>query len=169
MNEYGVFLKNRGGFSHLSAKLACVNLILFVLASCTSVSFQQIQVQEINETSVTAEAGSAIQIEAVDTPQTSLNAPVQQDEELLSTPVLIQRAWERGEISNGERLLYLTYAIYEHESLPSEYHSSKGWYGTMTVKEIKEVVGSEKLCDLDEFVQSELRRLLPGQSVTCNE
>ena len=54
----------------------------------------------------------------------------------LATPELIQLAYDAGEISDGERLLYLAYAVYEYQSLPARYQGSVGWYGTSTVLEL---------------------------------
>ena len=56
----------------------------------------------------------------------------------LSTPQLLAQAVQKGEIDKDTRLLYLTYAIYEPESLPEEYRSNVGWHGTEYVRELKD-------------------------------
>jgi hypothetical protein len=86
----------------------------------------------------------------------------------LATPVLIDAALARGEITTGQRLLYLTYAVYEPDSLPEEFRSNAPWRGTMIVREIKQFAASkESFCALDVYIQREIRRLIP-ESVTCS-
>ncbi len=86
----------------------------------------------------------------------------------LSTPELIEAASARGDISDGQRLLYLTYAIYEPNSLPEEFHSNAPWRGTMVVREIKQYAASkETFCTLAPDIQREIRRLIP-ESVICS-
>jgi|WetSurMetagenome_2_1015567.scaffolds.fasta_scaffold465331_1 hypothetical protein len=85
----------------------------------------------------------------------------------LSTPSLINQALEKGEISHEQRLLYLTYAVYEYKSLPLNFQSNIEWEGTFTVEELKKNVFSEELCKLDKYIQSEMRRLLGGGE-KCN-
>ena len=65
-------------------------------------------------------------------------APVTAEEarSKLSTPMLIDAAYARGEISAEERLLYLAYAIYEPGSLPVRFRSTVPWHGTTTVAEL---------------------------------
>jgi hypothetical protein len=53
-----------------------------------------------------------------------------------TTPDLIQLAYNEGEISEGQRVLFLAYALYEHGSLPPHYQGDKGWHGTIYVKEL---------------------------------
>jgi hypothetical protein len=85
-----------------------------------------------------------------------------------ATPELIDAALARGEISTGRRLLYLTYAVYEPDSLPKEFHSDVPWRGTMLVREIKQYAASrETFCTLDTDIQREIRRLIP-ESVSCS-
>lgn len=54
----------------------------------------------------------------------------------LATPMLIDAAYARGEISTEERLLYLAYAIYEPGSLPARFRSNAPWHGTAVVAEL---------------------------------
>lgn len=79
----------------------------------------------------------------------------------LSTPALIGQAFENGKITDEQRLLYLTYAVYEGESLPSQYRSDTGWHGTFIVAEIKEAASNPNtFCTFSSFGQNELKRLL---------
>lgn len=80
----------------------------------------------------------------------------------LSTPQLINYAFENGEIREGQRLLYLAYAIYDYELLPDEFRSNVGWEGTSIVAELKEKVSDlSVLCDFDKDVVLELQRIFP--------
>lgn len=95
------------------------------------------------------------------------SSPTARSQEL-STPELIEQALARREITAEQRLLYLAYAVYEHESLPVQFRSNAGWRGTSIVKEIKEAADSPSvMCTLSPHVQSELRRLLDG-GVMCD-
>jgi hypothetical protein len=86
----------------------------------------------------------------------------------LSTPELIDQALARSEISEEERLLYLAYAIFEYESLPTRFHSKVGWRGTAVIEELNEAVGSPAiLCSMSPYVQSELLRLIK-LNTTCS-
>jgi hypothetical protein len=62
----------------------------------------------------------------------------------LSTPHRIEQAFARGEITESERVLYLAYALYEPQSLPAEFHSSLGWYGTQYVLEVQNGMSSAR-------------------------
>ena len=84
-----------------------------------------------------------------------------------STPALIDAAYEAGTISQSDRILYLTYAVYEPESLPEEYVSTAPWHGTLVVREIKDLATTSALCDLPPDVQTELFRLVQG-AYQCN-
>ncbi len=53
----------------------------------------------------------------------------------LSTPELIDQAFARGEITEEERLLYLAYALYGYESLPTRLLSNVGWFGESVLEE----------------------------------
>jgi len=78
----------------------------------------------------------------------------------ISTPDLIQLAFERGEITAEYRLLYLAYAIYEPESLPKRFHSNVGWRGTLTNMELYEAINTPSvLCFMSPYVRSEFQRL----------
>jgi hypothetical protein len=85
----------------------------------------------------------------------------------LSTPDLIDQSLTAGQISEGQRILYLAYAVYEPASLPAQFRSTVPWRGTSTVQEIKKTVSSmDAFCSFDSEIQSELRRLVP-QSADC--
>jgi hypothetical protein len=100
-------------------------------------------------------------------PETELEETVPSNETSLTTPEIIDLALSRGEITAGQRLLYLTYAVYEPDSLPEEYRSNAPWRGTMIVREIKQFVTSEEtFCTLALDTQREIRRLIP-ESVSC--
>jgi len=86
----------------------------------------------------------------------------------LSTPELIGKAHARGEITEEERLLYLAYAIYEYESLPSRFRGNAGWRGTSTVMELHKAANSPSgLCSMSPHIRSELQRLLKSDT-TCD-
>src|SRR5262245_16631998 len=77
---------------------------------------------------------------------TPTNTPPSQ---YLDTPTLIDQAFDRGEITDEERLLYLAYALYEYKSLPPQYLSSVGWFSDVVVGELIEAVNSPaKLCSM---------------------
>ena len=95
----------------------------------------------------------------------SENAP---SDPAVSTPVLIQHAFDQGEITEGERLLYLAYAVYEYDSLPTQFQSDVGWRGTEFVREIRQATDNPAvMCRLESAVQNELRRVL-GSGAICN-
>jgi hypothetical protein len=88
----------------------------------------------------------------------------------LTTPGLIERAFNRGEINAEQRVLYLTYAIYEYKSLPKKYWGKVPWRGTSTVMDISEAIHpSSKFCSMSPYTQSELRRLLRSLTDTICE
>lgn len=64
------------------------------------------------------------------------NVMVAAEPTALSTPELIDRAYENGEISADERLLHLAYAVYEPDSLPPQFQSDVPWFGTDVVAEL---------------------------------
>jgi hypothetical protein len=84
----------------------------------------------------------------------------------LATPGLIQRAFDRGEITAEQRLLYLTYAIYEYKSLPTRFRGKVPWDGTLIFADIGEAFNSPTpFCSMSPYVQSEIRRLLKPDTV----
>ena len=89
----------------------------------------------------------------------------------VDTPTLINQALDRGEITEEERLLYLAYALYEHESLPARFQSSFEWFGDVAADELDEVVDSTaKLCSMSPYVRSELLRVIKKTDIdtVCN-
>ncbi len=82
-----------------------------------------------------------------------------------ATPQLLDAAFERGEISAGERILYLAYAIYEDASLPARFQSDIGWHGTMAVREIHEAYAQDR-AGYSRTVGSELDRLMNNPAAT---
>ena len=89
----------------------------------------------------------------------------------LDTPTLINQAFDRGEITEEERLLYLAYALYEYKSLPPQYLSSVGWFGDAVVGELIEAANSRAtLCLMGPHIRSELLRLVkkPDVDTVCN-
>lgn len=87
----------------------------------------------------------------------------------LSTPELIDRAYNRGQITEEERLLYLAYAIYEYESLPTRLRGSVEWEGSSVIMDLnRAVVSPATVCSMSPYVQNELRRVLPNKLATCN-
>jgi hypothetical protein len=86
----------------------------------------------------------------------------------LDTPSLIERAFNRGEITAEQKWLYLTYAIYEYESLPTRYWGKVPWEGTFTLVEVYGAVHSPSVfCNMSPYVQNEFRRLLRPDTI-CN-
>lgn len=89
----------------------------------------------------------------------------------LSTPELIDQAYDNGEITAEYRLLYLAYAMYEYKSLPTRLLSNVAWSGDGQVQELNEAVNSPaKLCSMSPHVRSELLRLITktDDNTACN-
>ena len=83
-----------------------------------------------------------------------------------TTPGLIQRAFDRGEITAEQRLLYLTYAIYEDKSLPARFLGKIPWDGTLIFVDIGEALNSPiPFCSMSSYTQSEIRRLLRPNTI----
>jgi len=61
--------------------------------------------------------------------------PVSSD---LTTPALIEQAFRNNQITADQRLLYLTYAVYDFAKLPPQFQGKGGWSGTMIVYEINQ-------------------------------
>ncbi len=78
----------------------------------------------------------------------------------LETPLLIAQAFARGEITNEQRLLYLAYALYEHESLPHRFVSYYGWFGEMAQYELEVLNDPAVFCSMSSYARSEFQRLL---------
>lgn len=84
----------------------------------------------------------------------------------LATPDLIQRAYDKGQITAEQRVLYLTYAIYEYESLPGGYRGQVPWEGTFILMDVSVAIHSPStFCYMSPHTQSELRRLLRVETV----
>ena len=83
-----------------------------------------------------------------------------------STPELIGKAYARGEITDDQRLLYLAYALYEHESLPLRFRSNVGWFGEMAQYELEVLNDPSVFCSMSPHVRSEFQRLLKSDT-TC--
>jgi|HigsolmetaAR201D_1030396.scaffolds.fasta_scaffold08492_3 hypothetical protein len=56
----------------------------------------------------------------------------------LTTPALIEQAFQNNQITADQRLLYLTYAVYDYEKLPPQFRGKGGWSATMIVYEINQ-------------------------------
>ena len=84
-----------------------------------------------------------------------------------STPDLIQQAFDRGEITDEQRLLYLAYAIYEYEALPIQFHSNVGWRGTSIIMDLHEAAPPLRICSMSPSIRSEFQRLLKP-NITCD-
>lgn len=79
----------------------------------------------------------------------------------LSSDFLIDSSWHKGEINNGERMVYMAYALAEAHSLPEKYIGNLGVDGTMYLIELHELVQDpEIMCALKLCEQEELRRIL---------
>lgn len=85
----------------------------------------------------------------------------------LSTPALINQAFDQGEITADERVLYLAYALYEPQSLPARFHSDVGWYGTQFAREVQNYVQSVNAATTD-VLQQELGRMNSLAATVCN-
>lgn len=102
-------------------------------------------------------------------PDLSLSAQEQNQGEL-STPDLIEQAFANGEITAEQRILYLTYAIYDFKSLPSRFYSNVEWEGTSYIQEINAVqnaVASGKAPLFSTEAQAEFSRLSALASTVC--
>jgi len=84
----------------------------------------------------------------------------------LDTPSLIQLAYDRGQITNEQRLLYLAYALYEHESLPHRFRGNVGWFGESALYELEVLNDPEVFCSMSPYVRSEFQRLFKSD-ITC--
>lgn len=139
------------------ARVVCLSCVFFV---CTATSIGCVTQQA---TSLTA----TLKIETT-APRAEPNTLQLDRDQSLSTPELIEGALNEGAITQEERLLFLTYAVYEYESLPVQFQSNVPWRGTMIVQDIKLIVTSpQEMCTLDLEIQGELRRLIP-ESVRCS-
>lgn len=86
----------------------------------------------------------------------------------VSTPDLILQAFDRGEITGDQRLLYLAYALYDDELLPSEFHGDAKWDGTGEIIYLsKSANTSSVLCSMSPSARSELLRYIRS-NITCD-
>ena len=86
----------------------------------------------------------------------------------MSTPQLIEQAFGRGDITDAERALYLAYALYEPKSLPLQFQSRVGWYGTRYVREVQPYLQNISAA-ASSAVQQELSRLSPLAATVCDK
>ena len=100
-------------------------------------------------------------------PMSEIASITEEDRQTLSTPELIEKAYGMGDISEEQRLVYLTYALGEISSLPSQLQGNAPWRGTSIAIELSEITSvPENMCALDVCTQAELKRLL-GTGVSC--
>ena len=87
-----------------------------------------------------------------------------------STPELIEQAFVNGEITAEQRLLYLTYALYDYESLPIQFHGTVGWSGTSYVRAIQNTLGVDSTAKPLDFsaVQEEISLLSAQAGTVCD-
>ncbi len=86
-----------------------------------------------------------------------------------ATPDLIDEAFNNGEITDGQRILYYAYSTYEPSSLPLQFKGHGLWCGTSTVGKVDETIHSvDKLCKFNPAIQAELRRLFSERVVKCS-
>lgn len=84
-----------------------------------------------------------------------------------STIQLIDAAWHAGEITTGERLVYLAYGLVERSSLPARFVGVRLVSGTSVAFELDQAVQDpEIMCQLNSCEQEELKRLL-GHGIDC--
>ena len=89
-----------------------------------------------------------------------LPTPTETPKQEFSTPELIDLAYTNGKITSEQRLLYLAYALYEYESLPAQFHGTKGWRGTSTAWELHEVISDPSVfCSMSPNIRNEFQRL----------
>ncbi len=88
----------------------------------------------------------------------------------LATPSLIERAFDRGEITAEQKWLYLTYAVYEYKSLPARFRGKVPWEATsLLMMDMGAAVRTPSVfCPMSPHVQSELRRLLLHLETVCD-
>lgn len=86
---------------------------------------------------------------------------------LLATPQLLAQAVARGEITADERLLYLAYALYEPASLPAQFQSNVGWYGTAYVAEVQAYT-AQAMAATTGALRQELNRLSRLAATVCD-
>ena len=116
-------------------------------------------------TSTTIPTSTSTSVQDLSTP---IHTPTSQD---LDTPTLINQAFDRGEITEEERLLHLASALYEYESLPAQFRGNGGWRATSVVAELYETVNDPSiLCSMSAHVRSELLRLVKktDDDTVCN-
>ena len=86
----------------------------------------------------------------------------------ITTPELIEEAFDRGEITSEERLLYLAYAVYDPYLLPARFFGNRVWEATLLVRELHEAaINPSILCSMSPNIRSEFQRLL-NPHTTCN-
>lgn len=84
-----------------------------------------------------------------------------------SSVQLIDSAWLAGEITLGERLIYLAYGFFEPASLPARFIGTRLVSGTSVAVELNQAVQDpEIMCQLSSCEQEELKRLL-GYGIDC--
>ncbi|MCX6049017.1 MAG: hypothetical protein NT075_28280, partial [Chloroflexi bacterium] len=85
----------------------------------------------------------------------------------LATPQLIQQALDRGEITVDEQALYLAYALYEPQSLPAQFRSNVGWFGTQYVQEVQDYLQGVQASSSD-AIHQELSRMSTLAATVCD-
>ena len=89
----------------------------------------------------------------------------------LTTPELIEEAFLKGEVSFGERTLYLAYAVYEYESLPVRFRSNKPWFGSQEVLELREAyleIKDGQVLHLSKTDANEFERVMAPTGIYCD-
>jgi hypothetical protein len=89
----------------------------------------------------------------------------------LSTPDLIEQAFSRSEITAEERILYLAYALFDYSSLPNQFHSNIGWYGSSYLEEVSATINkikADKNPSLSPMFNAELTTLATQFGTVCN-
>ena len=84
----------------------------------------------------------------------------------IDTPTLINQAFDRGEITEEERLLYLAYAVFEYGSLPARFHGNLEWFGGGVLEEIERAANSPEVsCSMSSHIRSEFQRLFNPKTI----
>jgi len=145
-------------------KLLPILLVFLILLPACNSPF----VTETSPTITATQVLSTSTFTATATPPATKTAiPLATATRKLSTPELIEKAFNRGEITSEERLLYLTYAVYDPELLPSQFWGNRAWDATFVVHELHAAaIDPSILCSMSLNIRSEIQRLL-NPHATC--
>lgn len=84
----------------------------------------------------------------------------------LPTPELIEKAYEKREINLEQKWLYLVYAFYDYEKLPSKFKSNVGWHGTSYLEDIHDFIQTKGVCQFSQETIKKIETYL-NQKLNC--